>query len=65
MPATVAVPTRLAPLLAAIVKMTLPLPVSVAPLVTDIQAALLEAVREQPDVPMAVIVAVPPEAAAL
>jgi hypothetical protein len=48
-PAIVRVPVRAPPVFAATVNVTAPLPVPLAPLVTEIQLVLLTAVHAQPD----------------
>jgi hypothetical protein len=57
-PAMVMVLVRAAPLLAATLKLTAPLPLPAAPLVTVIQGALLTAVQAQP-VPAVTAIGVP------
>src|SRR5262245_39312157 len=65
-PATVRVPMRCAPALAAIVKATLPLPLPDAPAVTVSHGALLAAVQPQPLAALtAIVVPAPPAAAAV
>ena len=61
-PATVNVPVRAGPVLAATVKPALPLPEPLAPLVTVIQLALLVAVQAQPAPLVTFTVPVPPAA---
>ena len=48
LPATLTTPLRAAPEFGAMVNLTVPLPLPVAPLVIAIQAALLDALHEQP-----------------
>ena len=60
-PAIVSVPVREVPaVLAATLNPTVPLPVPLAPDVTEIHDALLVAVRAQPVVPVTVTLAEPP-----
>ena len=63
-PATVSVPVRRGPVLAATVKFTAPLPVPVAGVTPVIQGALLAAVHEHPDVAATAIAVPAPPAAA-
>src|SRR3954468_21190573 len=62
-PATVRVAVRSAPVLAATVNWTVPLPLPVAPAVMLRNAALLVAVHAQPDPPVTATDPVPPSAA--
>jgi hypothetical protein len=62
-PATVIVPVRAGPVLAATEKLTVPLPVPVAPAVMVIQASLLVAVQAQPAAAVTLVEPAPPAAA--
>jgi uncharacterized membrane protein len=62
-PATVIVPVRAGPVLAAAEKLTVPLPVPVAPAVMVIQASLLVAVQAQPAAAVTLVEPAPPAAA--